>query len=203
MSLLKNVYYINLSHRTDRKQHCEKELNEMNFEYTRFNAIKNSLGILGCGMSHLGVLQEAKKLNLDYVVIIEDDILFTDKIEYIKMLKNFFSKKIDYDVFLLGCNIKEYEVYKDNIVKVNRCFAAHGYIVKNHYYDKMIKNFKESIKNLLEKNDNQYYIDVYWQKLQKEDTFLTLLPLTVTQKEFYSDIENKLVNYEDLLLNEK
>lgn len=203
MALLKNVFYINLSHRTDRKEHCEKELSEMNFEYTRFNAINNSLGIVGCGMSHLAVLQQAKKNNLDYVVVVEDDILFTDKLMYKKMLKEFFSKNIHYDVFLLGCNVKDYEVYKDNIIKVNKCFAAHGYIVKKHYYDKIIKNFKESITYLLKKNDNQYYIDVYWQKLQKEDIFLTLLPLTVTQKEFYSDIENMLVNYETLLLTEK
>ena len=77
--MLKNVFYINLNHRTDRKIQVENELNEMGWEYERFNAIKMKDGRVGCSMSHLKLLQMARDKNLEYIVIVEDDIQFTKK----------------------------------------------------------------------------------------------------------------------------
>ena len=49
--LFGGVYYINLEHRIDRKDECEKELDNVNIIYERFNAIKHDIGIIGCGLS--------------------------------------------------------------------------------------------------------------------------------------------------------
>ena len=45
-SLFGGVFYINLEHRTDRKDQIESELNKMNLKYERFNAIKRKKGYL-------------------------------------------------------------------------------------------------------------------------------------------------------------
>ena len=75
---INNVYYINLEERKDRKEHVEKQLDLLGWKYQRFNAIKNKSGRLGCSLSHLNLLMEAKKKDLPYIVIIEDDIQFTN-----------------------------------------------------------------------------------------------------------------------------
>ncbi len=57
LSDIKHAFYINLDHRTDRKEHVEKELNIIGIHATRFEAIKMENGAIGCSMSHLKILQ--------------------------------------------------------------------------------------------------------------------------------------------------
>ena len=91
---LDNIFYINLEERRDRKQHVENELKKVGWDnYTRFNAIKNKNGRVGCSMSHLKVIQDAKKNNLPYVVILEDDIEFTNPELFQKLIKTFSMRK--------------------------------------------------------------------------------------------------------------
>ena len=40
-----------------------------------------------------------------------------------------------------------------------------------------------------------YAIDKYWFRLQEKHTWYLIVPLTVVQKEDYSDIEKKQTNY--------
>ena len=100
--MLKNVHYINLEERKDRKELVESELNELGWEYERFNAIKNEIGIIGCGMSHLKLIKLAKEKNLDYIVVLEDDIQFMRKSWYNKKITEIINSDFNFDVFLLG-----------------------------------------------------------------------------------------------------
>ena len=58
--MLENVFYINLAHRLDRKRQIEQELNELQWKYNRFNAVKLNDGRTGCSMSHLTLLKRQK-----------------------------------------------------------------------------------------------------------------------------------------------
>jgi hypothetical protein len=87
--ILENVYYINLESRTDRKDLVEKELKQLGWKYERFNAVRLKDGRAGCSMSHLKILEMAKEKNLEYVVVIEDDIQFTKPAQYNSMLLEF------------------------------------------------------------------------------------------------------------------
>jgi glycosyl transferase, family 25 len=71
-------FYINLDHRTDRKMHMENQLEQIRMagNITRFNAIKNANGRIGCSLSHLKCIQLAKEANWESVMILEDDILW-------------------------------------------------------------------------------------------------------------------------------
>jgi hypothetical protein len=64
-------------------------------------------------------------------------------------------------------------------------------------------NYRKSIEMLLynPKNHLRYAIDKYWFKLQLRDNWFLITPLTVIQREGYSDIEKKNTNYTSLLLN--
>ena len=76
------------------------------------------------------------------------------------------------------------------------------YLVNNHYYDKLIQNYKEGIQKLLkEPKNNNYKIDKYWFKLQRTDKWYLIIPLSVVQKEDYSDIERKVTNFKKYMLD--
>ena len=59
---IEHVLYINLMHRTDRKQEVEQELKLIGLDrcMQRFNAINTTNGRVGCTMSHLKCLQEER-----------------------------------------------------------------------------------------------------------------------------------------------
>jgi len=200
---LKNIFYINLKERVDRKESVEIELDKFGWEYTRFEAVKTKSGRVGCSMSHLKLLKMAKEKKLPYIVIVEDDIQFKYVELFKKLFDNFMNSNLEYDVFLLAGNLRRPAVkVSPNIVKVYKSFTTTGYIVKEHYYDKMINNINEGINKLLKNENNGYNaIDTYLMKLQSLDKWYISYPRTVTQKPDYSDIENKQVNYDKLMLD--
>jgi GR25 family glycosyltransferase involved in LPS biosynthesis len=59
---IKNIFYINLDTRPDRQQHFENQMKMLGgLQATRFNAIKNNCGAIGCSLSHLALLKYAKE----------------------------------------------------------------------------------------------------------------------------------------------
>jgi glycosyl transferase family 25 len=197
-----NIFYINLEHRVDRKEHVEEQLLKIGFNnFERFNAIKMENGAVGCSMSHLKVLQQALKLGLDHLLIVEDDILFLNpelfKTQFDSFLKN---KGSNWDVILLaGNNMPPYETIDETCVKVTRCQTTTGYLVNGHYIEKLMNNVKMGLTNLLREPEKhaQYAIDKHWFALQEKDNWFLITPLTVVQREDYSDIEKKVINYQE------
>jgi hypothetical protein len=48
-------------------------------------------------------------------------------------------------------------------------------------------------------NKTTYAIDKYWFELQQRDKWFLITPLSVVQREDYSDIEQKVMNYTALM----
>lgn len=198
---LENVYYINLQTRKDRKEHIEKELDDLGWKYKRFDAVRDTFGILGCGKSHLKLLEEARDKKLEYIVVLEDDFVCKNKNLLNKNLKRFFDEKLEYDVLCLGGNLFNFKRNNDYLIKPIKIFSTVAYIVNNKYFDKLIENFKQSIL-LLEKTKDRakYSIDVYWNKIIPLDNWLMPYPLTISQLRGFSNIENRTVNYDKVML---
>lgn len=55
--------------------------------------------------------------------------------------------------------------------------------------------------NLLNKPEDKFNfaIDKFWFILQKMGNWYLIIPLTVVQREDYSDIEKKVINYKNLM----
>jgi hypothetical protein len=204
ISDIKNIFYINLESRPDRKSKFEIEMKKIGWNATRFNAIKQKFGALGCSMSHLTLLKYAKVNKLDHILILEDDISFLFPELFINNLNNFLSSEKDFDVLLIaGNNMGPYEKINDNCVKIKKCQTTTGYLVKSNYFDKLITNIEEGLNNLSNNLNrlNDFAIDQYWNKLQLVDNWLLLTPLTVTQRPDYSNIEKKVINYNRVMLD--
>jgi len=201
---IQNIYYINLDRRIDRKVHIEAQLKLLNWTATRFPAILNSFGALGCSLSHLALLKYAKNNNLDHILILEDDVSFLNPSLFLDNLNKFLKTYTNFDVLLLaGNNMGSYERIDDCCVKVSQCQTTTAYLVKNHYYDTLIKNYENSI-NLLQLYPNKlddYAIDQFWKKLQKTHNWFLLTPLSVIQRPDISDVEKRVTNYKSAMLD--
>ena len=198
------VVYINLEKRTDRKKFVLNELKKLGIDNPIcFKAIELENGALGCSMSHLKCIENAKKQNLDYIFICEDDIEFLDPKLLLNQLNNFLNSNINWDVVLIaGNNMIPYIPINDSCIKIMNCQTTTGYIVHKNYYDKLIDNFKTGIQKLMkEPTNNDYKIDKYWFKLQRNDNWYLIIPLTVVQKDDYSDIEKKYTNFKKFMLD--
>ena len=200
-----NVFYINLTERADRRAQVEQQLSKVGLpNFNRFNAIKLPNGALGCSMSHLKCLQLAKERNLDHILIVEDDIIFLNPGIFIGQLNKFLQHNKEWDMLLIaGNNVPPYRVVDETCVQVSWCQTTTGYLIRNQYYDTLIANIKEGINMLIRepKNKIMYAIDKYWLSLQKRDTWLLLIPLTVSQREGYSNIENCVTNFTKIMID--
>jgi glycosyl transferase family 25 len=204
-TLLYHTFYINLEERDDRRIHTINELCKLGITNpTRINAIKHDIGAVGCSKSHIMALERAKELGLTHVFICEDDITFLHPTLVIEHLQRFESLKIPWDVILIaGNNNPPYELINDICCRVLNCYAATGYIVKDHYFDTLLLNFKQGAINLEINPDNHviYALDRYWNNLQRCDRWYMIIPPTVTQYECYSNIAQCVINYNAVMLD--
>lgn len=203
ISDIQNVFYINLEHRKDRKEHVENELKKIGLVGQRFNAIKTINGAIGCSMSHLKLLQDAVKNNLSHIVILEDDISFLDPKLFTRNLETFLKKrKNEWDVVLFaGNNIPPYTKIDNTCIRISACQTTTGYMVNGHYIKTLMENIKTGLNNLIANPNDKinFAIDRFWFSLQRKDRWFLIIPPTVIQREDYSDIEQRKTNYKELM----
>lgn len=201
--LFENTHFINLEHRLDRLIHVKQELAKINVASTRFNAIKLANGAVGCSMSHLKCLEQAKQNGSPYVFVCEDDIQFLDPDLFLKNVGLFCdSIQNNWDVLIISGNIcPPFQPIGDFCVRLVNCQTTTGYIVQQHYYDTLIANYREGITKLLADpaNKREYAIDMYWKHLQAKDRWYMIVPPTVVQMEGFSDVEGRETNYKHLM----
>jgi len=180
------VIYINLEKRKDRKDHIVNQLKDFK-SVERIEAIETpENGYLGCVLSHIKALEHAKEKDYDEVIICEDDFEWVAKDKFVY-------PEIDFDVCMISGKINKKEFISWNYNKVLDGRHTDCYLIKKHFYDKLIHNFKEGYEKLKKENIHKYYLDVYWLSLQKENTFITPSITIGRQMEGYSDIQNKVM----------
>ena len=145
LSDIQHAFYINLEHRTDRKEQIENELSIMGINAKRFNAVCTTNGAIGCTMSHLKLLEKAILENYSHLLILEDDIQFLEP----EIFKTNFNKFLqlhrnNWDVIIFsGNNVPPYIPVDETCIKVTRCQTTTGYLVNGHYLRTLRDNIKE------------------------------------------------------------
>tara|TARA_R110001592_G_scaffold6535_1_gene35102 strand:+ start:9333 stop:9944 length:612 start_codon:yes stop_codon:yes gene_type:complete len=197
-NVFQNHFYINLDEREDRNKNAIEQLSKLGITPNRFPAIKTEWGIVGCALSHLRCVQEAKLKGYPYICVFEDDIVIKNEHLLIRKVNKLINK--DFDVLMMGGNNFKPFIEHDDYIKVSKCFCLTAYIVKEHYYDKWINNLNEGLKLLLQTNNRDYSLDAYNHKLQREDNWWLITPICCYQLPDYSDIEKREVDYKKLML---
>ena len=183
------IFVINLDKRKDRLEEVSEMLKD--YQWERIEAIETAKGYYGCVLSHIKSLKKAKEEGLPEVLIMEDDFHFVGDGK--------FHYPLECDVCLYSCKLNKKEDYNDNFYRVIDGRHTDFYLVKQHYYDKLIKTFTESLMNLLNEYQHKNYLDVYWLENQKKDLFLCPHIRLGYQREGYSDILNQEKNRETSL----
>jgi len=196
-----HIIYINLERRTDRRKSIESQFPTAE----RFTAIEHSNGAIGCQMSHIQVLKNAKEKKYSSVLILEDDFIYihdnvAGQMEKFNVLLETTAPKID--VCLLSYSNTQNEEFGDHqderelLIRIRDAQTASGYIVFEHYYDKLIENFEEGLAlHLITGEHWNYAVDQYWKKLQKEDVWVAFKERIGIQMAGYSDLANAYVDY--------
>jgi len=196
--------YINLEYRKDRNESVLKELSKINIQNPeRFNAIEMKNGAIGCSLSHIKCIEIAMKRNYDYIMICEDDIEILNPSLFVENINKFLNSQIEWDVVLIaGNNMIPYKFVTEYCIKIYNCLTTTGYIVKNKYFSTLLNNYKEGVTKLMkEQSNSSYKIDKYWLSLQNKDNWYMIIPPTIIQKEDYSDIEKKVTNFRNYMLD--
>ena len=140
----------------------------------------------------------SNKQNLKNVLIIEDDCEFsTTSLEIKKFLTSFSAYfQNSWDVLFFGADIKNFKkTKKEEFIQVLKARCSHSYAINNHYFKKLLNNFKKSFE-LIEKDEefnplSPTELDVVWYELQMKDKWYIGKKMLTNQKKSYSDIEHR------------
>ena len=196
-------YYINLTHRVDRKNHMENLKQHQSFfsNVERLEAIQNKNGAIGCSLSHIKGLTELLKKNKDCYMILEDDFFIFDDHNFNEFINNFeeIKNNDNWDLITLtprGKTIKHNYINKFHKIIENQTGTA--YIIKHFFLEKLLNTFKNGVLRLMKGEDpNLYALDQCWKPLQLENKFIYFEKIFGGQLPCYSDIEKRIVDYND------
>lgn len=188
------IYCINLDKRVDRWKAVQEEFEKIGIKdkVNRFSAVENSDGRIGCIKSHLEILKIARKNSLKNVLVFEDDVVFiNDTLNTLN--KSIKQINMDWKLFYLGANTHEkLTKITKNIVLIKNAFATHAICYDHKIFDTIISKI-EKINQIKNHSD---ILDVWMAtNIQTKHICLGTNPIIATQKEDFSDIEGKVVNY--------
>ena len=206
-------YYINLDERMDRRTHFEQTVKSVPFfsSVERMSAVKHPDGAIGCGMSHVNALLMAKQNYPDdsYVAIMEDDFCLLDPeacAEFIASFSKICSSE-EWDCIVLtprgNTMTAENTMTSCGFKRIIESQTATGYIIKMTMIDALLENLKMAVGQLLRGGDkNIYAIDQYWKKLQKNYRFYYFRDVFAGQLPGWSNIENRMTNYNERFIKQ-
>lgn len=186
-----NVYLINMDKDIDRLNKVKKECDIVDIKFERFPGIKitdlsknildkyipkkvqkyGTNGMMGCGLSHLFLWQDALNKNYKNILVLEDDVFFTDDFnEYFKNVIEELPK--DYDILYLGykdtiCNPPK-DTSFNYIYKPIFPLLTHAMIISNEGLKKLLKNITkidDHIDWIIAKNEKKLNIYVSLKKI--------------------------------------
>jgi GR25 family glycosyltransferase involved in LPS biosynthesis len=181
------AYIINISTREDRRIHIINEVSKLPFiKPTIVEGIVDGTGT--CFQSQRKCIQNAKELQLEYVLVLEDDALFTDNCEEI-LKKSFLEiQNIEWDMLFLGANLfsPAYKV-SEHLLKLTGAWCAHAYIVHNRFYD-----------TILSLPPNKEMDTHYGELMDKHNVYISN-PMIAYQLPSYSNLQNGFRDYNEAI----
>lgn len=157
----------------------------------RFSGIKHPKGIIGCGLSYQYLIGWAKKMNIEYIIICEDDTLFSqDFSKKLEIILEYLST-IEWNIFI-GISA---DISKSNILSKNK-FKDFDFFVLNSSVSMVFNIYHKSVYDTILKWDKKNNIDQYLKNC-KFLKFIITDPFLVDIMDVQSTIfnNNNIYNY--------
>lgn len=196
---------INLDRRPDRYESFKKEMSKFKIEnIEKFSAIDGKNfeienqtrklldGEIGVLQSHLEIIKKAKSDGLKNILILEDDVYFTDEILKLEEYMSLVPK--DWDFIYFGGNHiygKPPQLINEKIIKLNYTVALQCVAINNTMF--------EVIEAILPKMQKQ--VDAYYADLHNTFNAYGFYPSMAKQTAGFSDIQNRTVDYANFFKN--
>lgn len=192
-----HTYCVNLKRRPDRWGQAQEEFKKHNIKVEQFFGVDGNPeniptkivpGHVGCVLSHRNIIQKAKEKGYKQILIFEDDVVFCDDLnkkfeEFYKHVPN------DWDMLYLGGNHNgKLEMISEHVGKAVQTYTTHAYAIRESVYDVAIKLLSKAT----------YEVDVTLSLIQQSFNAYVLRPHLAWQRDGYSDILNRNVNYDFL-----
>jgi len=198
--MINKVYFINLNHRLDRREHIEKLLKDSDlFDITeRISALYNVvLPHAGCVLSHIASLERFIGSGEEYCLILEDDFTANNASTLKSDIQKLFDDGVDFDIVQLsGNHMRLDDCEFEYLKKVMDSQTTSGYIINKRFATTLLDNFKESYRLISEfGRQHNYCLDIFWKKLQPVSKWYCFYPALGFQMDSYSDIEKSHASY--------
>jgi|TARA_B110000305_G_C19465813_1_gene657854 GR25 family glycosyltransferase involved in LPS biosynthesis len=205
MELIKG-FYINIDRRLDRKLHFEKLKEKYSFfkGVDRFSAIESDNGSIGCCSSHMAAIKKCKQLDGDVSMICEDDLMIFNDQSFNNMV-NTLNLTADWDVLTLTPrgDVILNEDLPNGYIRIKNNQTATAYLFKKHMIDILIETLQYGLDQMKLGGHTDYFTnDQVWKKLQIPYKFYFYKDIFAGQLAGFSDIEKRLVNYNERFINQ-
>ncbi len=189
------IYCINLRKRSSRWERVKSEFEKHNLIVDGYTQPKSNIlkpGEVGCLLSHLEIIKNAKNTNLKNILITEDDVEFD-----IDLNRKFFEYENElpenWDMLYLGANHGLCNPYEPNppikitehVYKVRHAYSTHAYAINFTSYDCIINHIEKMTRPL----------DVMYSQIQSSLNVYLFRPHIAWQINGYSDIMETEVDY--------
>jgi len=199
------VYYINLDHRTDRKEEFLEWITESGFPLTKVERVPAIhvpvKGYIGCLLSHMKTLETFIESSHTTCIVFEDDYVPMILEKFWPNIGKIFETNIAFDVVLCAYNeLKSTETEHLFLRKMISATTTSGYMITREYAPTLLEHWKESLHFMMtnesmSKYPLPYMADVYWHKLMPIHNWYTFYPRLGIQRPSYSDIQRENVNH--------
>ena len=195
-SHISHIIYINLDSRVDRNKRILNELSIFDPKMiTRVSAVNNMDNPrVGCMLSHLKALKLARERDYPNILILEDDIVWT---ETVKKGYEVFKKLINnpYDVIMLGGTSAR---FNPTTFALEFAYGGHAYLVNKSYYNTIIDEVEKLTKLVNSPTNVNHAVDVKYSELQRIHKWFIVSPPMIIQGKSYSNIEKRNTNYRNV-----
>ena len=203
MEQIDAILYINLAHRTDRKEHVIHEIHKIcadDSKIHRIDAILTEPGALGCGLSHIKALEYAMAHpEWKTILILEDDFTFhgEDTASLSTALHTLLTfPKMEIGLLSYNHSVLRYEDTSPSIKRVLYSQTTSSYCIRSSYVPTLLQNMRESTMDMIIRGKtHENCVDIYWTSLQPRGHWYALFPAIGYQYDNYSDIEKRVTQY--------
>jgi glycosyl transferase, family 25 len=214
------IYYINLSHRTDRREQFLQVVESLGIpqeKLHRIEAVYNpECGVLGCCRSHLRAIEHFIQHSYERCIVFEDDVEFHDASTAESKINEFLAAAQGrWDLVMLGANVVRAEAANLPLVKkVYDAQTTSAYLLNRSFAPNLLNNFREGAEKLeaylhqiqsslfwrlfrrtKPEDFFSYGFDIYWKRIQPTSRWYVFQPTLCYQRKSYSDILKTVSDY--------
>lgn len=207
------IYCINLEHRTDRWELCQREFAKVGISdrVERFDAVYDKeTPKRGCYESHMGAIRLAHERKLNNVLIFEDDVAFLDCYTEQKFSKSIETLRTkDWEFLYIGGlekriyprrgyrplrerGLAEYDEEFDYLMKCHSVGWAHSFAVNSSIFEKVVEDYDNNAWETLVQHFDSHS-DRYYSEILQPKTYVCV-PSFTSQYDVASDLTHNRKN---------